>query len=72
MTQNQYALKPGEVRLEFLPIDWPLTPLGANKDPYVPGWQNKPFRVKDIEKEKATGALKREGGFGGTWGGKGK
>jgi len=65
MTQNQYALKPGEIRLEFLPIDWPLTPLGANKDPYVQGWQNKPFSVKEIEEELTTGDCRAIGLLGG-------
>ena len=64
-SQNQQALKPGEIRLDLIPIDWPLTPLGANKDPYVQGWQNKPFSVKEIEEELATGDCKAIGVLGG-------
>lgn len=48
---SKQSLRPGEIRLDLIPLDWPLTPLGAHKDPYVAGWQNKPFDVRDIEKE---------------------
>ena len=48
---SKQSLRPGEIRLDLIPLDWPLTPLGARKDPYVAGWQNKPFDVRDIEKE---------------------
>jgi P4 family phage/plasmid primase-like protien len=65
MTQKQYALKPGEIRLELLPLDWPLTPLGARKDPYITGWQNRPFSVKDIEEELVSGNCKAIGLLGG-------
>ena len=62
MTQS---IKPGEIRLDLIPLDWPLTPLGANKDPYIQGWQNKPFSVKEIEEELATGDCKAIGVLGG-------
>ena len=42
---SKQSLRPGEIRLDLIPLDWPLTPLGARKDPYVAGWQNKPFDV---------------------------
>ena len=42
-----------------------MTPLGGNKDPYVQGWQNKPFSVKEIEDELATGDCKAIGLLGG-------
>ena len=64
-TQNQKALKPGEIRLDYIPLDWPLTPLGPNKDPYIQGWQNKPFSVKEIEEELTTGDCKAIGLLGG-------
>ena len=48
---SKQSLRPGEIGLDLIPLDWPLTPLGAHKDPYVAGWQNKPFDVRDIEKE---------------------
>ncbi len=62
---NQQALKPGEIRLEYIPIDWPLTPLGTNKDPYVAGWQNKPLSVLEIEEELLNGRCKAIGLLGG-------
>lgn len=46
---NSYSLSPGEIKLGFIPIDWPLTPLGEKKNPYVSGWQNKPLSVNDIK-----------------------
>jgi phage/plasmid-associated DNA primase len=65
MNTNQYSLKPGEIRLDLIPVDWPLTPLGANKDPYVVGWQAKPFSVLEIEEELTTGHCKAIGVLGG-------
>jgi len=62
--QNK-ALRPGEIRLDYISHEWPLTPLGANKDPYVPGWQNKPFGVKEIEEEIIGGNCKAIGVMGG-------
>jgi hypothetical protein len=59
------SVKPGEIRLDLIPLDWPLTPLGGNKDPYIQGWQNKPFSVKEIEQELATGDCKAIGVLGG-------
>ncbi len=57
----QQSLRPGEIRLDYLPIEWPLTPLGANKNPYVAGWQNKPFTAKEIEEEIISGDCKAVG-----------
>jgi phage/plasmid-associated DNA primase len=65
MNANQQLLKPGEIRLDYIPIDWPLTPLGGNKDPYITGWQNKPFSVREIEEELTTGDCKAIGLLGG-------
>lgn len=62
---NQQALKPGEIRLDYIPIDWPLTPLGPNKDPYIAGWQNKPFSPQEIENEILLGRCKAVGLLGG-------
>jgi phage/plasmid-associated DNA primase len=64
-SRNQQALRPGEINLSFIPIDWPLTPLGAKKDPYVNGWQNKPFSVNEIEEEIVSGKCKAIGLIGG-------
>ena len=58
---NQKSTKPGEVKLELISADWPLTPLGGNKDPYVSGWQNNPYNLHDIEAEILTGRCKAIG-----------
>ena len=55
------ALRPGEIRLDLLPRNWPLTPLGANKDPYVQGWQAKPFTIEEIQNEINGGECKAIG-----------
>ena len=55
------ALLPGQIRLDYLSIDWPLTPLGANKNPYVQGWQNKPHTPQEIEVELGEGQCKAVG-----------
>jgi phage/plasmid-associated DNA primase len=64
-SRNQQALRPGEINLGFIPMDWPLTPLGAKKDPYVNGWQNKPFSVREIEEEIVAGKCRAIGLLGG-------
>jgi len=64
-SMSQQSTRPGEIRIDLIPLDWPLTPLGANKDPYIQGWQNKPFSVDEIEKELATGDCKAIGVLGG-------
>ena len=63
--KNQQALKPGEIRLDYIPMEWPLTPLGAKKDPYVQGWQGKPFSRNEIEEEILGGKCKAVGLLGG-------
>lgn len=63
--ETEQALRPGEINLGYIPLDWPLTPLGGNKDPYVNGWQNKPFSIREIEEEIAGGQCKAIGLIGG-------
>ena len=58
---DQKSIKPGEVKLEFISADWPLTPLGGNKDPYISGWQNNPCSLHEIEDEILTGRCKAIG-----------
>ena len=62
---NKLSLRPGEIRLDFIPLDWPLTPLGARKDPYITGWQGKPFGLREIEEEILAGDCKAIGLIGG-------
>ena len=45
------AVRPGEIRLELISKEWPLTPLGASKDPYIRSWQNTPYSIHEIENE---------------------
>jgi phage/plasmid-associated DNA primase len=59
--QQPRSLNPGEICVDYIPLDWPLTPLGARKDPYVTGWQNKPFTKDEIEAELLTGRCKAIG-----------
>jgi phage/plasmid-associated DNA primase/DNA-binding MarR family transcriptional regulator len=62
MEHNQsLSLKPGGICLDYIPIEWSLTPLGGNKDPYIAGWQNNPFTIKGIEEEIVTGKCKAIG-----------
>ena len=58
---QKLSLSPGEIRLDYIPIDWALTPLGGNKDPYIAGWQNNPFTVRDVEEEIISGKCKAIG-----------
>jgi phage/plasmid-associated DNA primase len=62
---NAMGLRAGEINFSYIPKDWPLTPLGANKDPYVNNWQNKPFSIREIEEEIAGGQCKAIGLIGG-------
>ena len=59
--QNSNALQPGQINLSLIPVDWPLTPLGNNKNPYISGSQNKPFTVNDIAHEIEEGLCKAVG-----------
>ena len=65
MNQNSLSLRPGEIRLDLLNLDWPLTALNGNKAPYIPGWQNKPLTVKEIENEIVEDRCKAVGLLGG-------
>jgi P4 family phage/plasmid primase-like protien len=60
-SKNSMALQPGQIRLDYLSIDWPLTPLGENKNPYVQGWQRKPHTPQEIEVELGEGLCKAVG-----------
>jgi len=63
--QKKKPLRPGEFNLSYIPIDWPLTPLGKNKDPYIKGWQNNPLSKSEIEEELTEGYCKAIGLLGG-------
>ena len=55
------SLSPGAINLDLIPVDWPLTPLGDKKNPYVTGWQNNPKDHEDIRKELESGECKAIG-----------
>lgn len=48
---NVLTLMPGEINLQWVPLSWPLTPLGENKNPYLSNWQNKPYTPHEIAVE---------------------
>ena len=55
------GLKPGEINIDLIPDDWALTPIGANKAPYLNAWQNHPQDKKDIKKHLESGKAKAVG-----------
>ena len=55
------TLAPGEIKLSWCPRDWPLTPLGARKNPYLTGWQNNPLSIEEIQAEMQEGTCKAVG-----------
>ena len=55
MTKMTSKLNAGEINLDLIPLDWPLTPVGKNKNPYIAGWQGKPFTIKEVKKELDSG-----------------
>ena len=64
MTDQQKTYKtlaPGEIKLSWCPRDWPLTPLGSKKNPYLAGWQNNPLTAEEIQAEMMEGSCKAVG-----------
>ena len=60
-SMSSTSLSPGVVNLDLIPVDWPLTPLGDKKNPYVTGWQNNPKDINEIRKEIEKGDCKAVG-----------
>jgi P4 family phage/plasmid primase-like protien len=58
-------LLPGEINLDWVPLEWPLTPLGESKNPYLTGWQNKPQTKEEIAAEIKEGHCHAVGLIGG-------
>jgi hypothetical protein len=65
MADINFSLKPGEINLDFIPLDWPLTPLGGKKDAYISGWQNNPCDKARIAEEIDSERCKAVGVIGG-------
>ena len=47
-------LNPGENKPEYIPHDWPLTPLQGKKA-YIPGWTKNPFTLSEVKRELESG-----------------
>ena len=47
-------LNPGQNQPDYIPHDWPLTPLQGKKA-YIPGWTKNPFTLNEVKKELETG-----------------
>lgn len=62
---NSMNLLPGEINLDWVPLEWPLTPLGESKNPYLTGWQNKPQTKEEIAAEIKEGHCHAVGLIGG-------
>ena len=62
---NSMNILPGEINLDWVPLEWPLTPLGENKNPYLTGWQNKPQTKEEIAAEIKEGHCHAVGLIGG-------
>ena len=58
---TEQVVQPGEIKLNLIPCDWPLTPVSSNKNPYLPGWQNKPQTIEEIQIEIEKGDCKAVG-----------
>lgn len=59
-------LKPGQIDLNLIPIDWALTPL-RDKRAYIAGWTSEPFTVDQIRKELDEGRATGIGLMSGQW-----
>ena len=59
-------LKPGQIDLDLIPIDWALTPLNG-KRAYVAGWTQSPYSVEQIQRELEEGRATGVGLITGQW-----
>ena len=59
-------LLPGQINLDFIPVDFPLTPLQGKKA-YLPGWTQDPKTVSEIRKELEEGRATGVGLLCGQW-----
>ena len=59
-------LTPGQINLDLLPVDFPLTPLRGKKA-YLPGWTSDPKTVAEIRKELDEGRATGVGLLCGQW-----
>ena len=59
-------VKPGEINLDFIPSDWPLTPL-IEKRAYVANWTDQPYTKEQIKNELEEGKATGVGLLTGQW-----
>ncbi len=59
-------LKPGQIDLDLIPIDWALTPLNG-KRAYVAGWTQSPYSIEQIQRELVEGRATGVGLITGQW-----
>ena len=65
-TPPRKSLHPGQINLDYLPVDFPLTPLQGKKA-YLPGWTSNPQTLKEIERELSEGRATGVGLLCGQW-----
>jgi len=65
-TPPRKALAPGEIRLDYLPVDFPLTPLKGKKA-YLPGWTSNSQTLAQVKKELDEGRATGVGLLCGQW-----
>ena len=53
-TPPEKSLDSGEINLDYIPVDWPLTPLQGKKA-YIPGWTKNPYTLSQIKTELESG-----------------
>lgn len=59
-------ISPGEIRLDFIPSEWALTPL-SGKRAYVAGWTQHPYSISQVQKELDEGRATGIGLITGQW-----
>ena len=59
-------LSPGQINLDLIPVDFPLTPLQGKKA-YLPGWTSDPKTISEIRKELEDGRATGVGLLCGQW-----
>lgn len=65
-TPPRKHLKPGQIDLDLIPIDWALTPLNG-KRAYLPGWTQSLYTIEQIQRELEEGRATGVGLLTGQW-----
>jgi phage/plasmid-associated DNA primase len=67
---NNMKIDAGQINLDYIPADWPLTPLRGKKA-YIPNWTSQPFTISEIKEELEEGSATGIGLITGQWSNKG-